>query len=180
MRTHGTGENARFDITEVRTAEINMVFDDPAKAVRQRKHIDIGADFGVGNSIFRFSGSFFDQDGVVPNNAYKRYTLRLSNTTRFGKLLDITPSVTYIKTNNNKVLRSAGGFMLSLLSWPTTNDIRNAGDNATKTPLFANALANSEIDNPLFSVNNNKSYETTDKTCSKKYVNFFHCKNLFK
>jgi hypothetical protein len=53
--------------------------------------------------------------------------------------------------------------MLSLLSWPTTNDIRNAGDNATKTPLFANALANSEIDNPLFSVNNNKSYETTDR-----------------
>lgn len=124
---------------------------------------NIGADFGFKNSMFRFSGSFFDQDGVVPNNAYKRYTLRLSNTTRIGKFLDITPSVTYIKTENNKVLRSAGGFMMALLGWPSTNDIRNWGDNATKTPLFSNNTPNQEFDNPLFSVNSNKSYDATDR-----------------
>lgn len=125
---------------------------------------NIGADFGFGPSVFRFSGSFFDQDGIVPNNFYKRYTLRLSNTTRFGKMLDITPSITYTKSENNKVLRSSGGFLVSLLSWPSTLDIRNSGDNATKTPLFGtSATPNAELDNPLFNVNNNKSFDKTDR-----------------
>jgi TonB-linked SusC/RagA family outer membrane protein len=132
---------------------------------------NIGADFGFKNSMFRFSGSYFDQDGVVPNNAYKRYTVRLSNTTKVGKILDFTPSVTYIRTENNKVLRSAGGFMMALLGWPATNDIRNWGDNATKTPLFSNNTPNQEFDNPLFSVNSNKSYDATDRINTALGVN---------
>jgi TonB-linked SusC/RagA family outer membrane protein len=132
---------------------------------------NIGMDFGVKNSIFRLSGSLFDQDGMIPNNTYKRYNLRIANTTRFGKFLDISPAITLIRTENNKVLRSAGGFLLGLMSWPGYNDIRNSGDNATKEPLFAQNGANSEIDNPLFNVNNNKSYETTDRMNASLGIN---------
>ncbi|HUC82940.1 MAG TPA: SusC/RagA family TonB-linked outer membrane protein [Flavisolibacter sp.] len=133
---------------------------------------NVGADFGFKNSMFRFSGSFFDQNGIIPFNNYKRYNLRLSNTTRFGSILDITPSVTYIKTQNNKVLRSAGGFMISLLSWPSTLDIKDAGDNATKSPLFGtSASPNAELDNPLFNVRNNKSYDETDRINTSLGIN---------
>jgi len=127
---------------------------------------NLGADFGVKSSIFRASASLFDQDGIVPNNTYKRYNFRLSNTTRFGKFLDITPSVTYIKTKNNKVLRSAGGFLLGLLAWPKDMDVRNYGDGATKERLFnanVSTSPNNEYDNPYFNINNNKSYEETDR-----------------
>lgn len=124
---------------------------------------NIGADFGFKNSIFRVSGSLFDQDGVIPNNNYKKYNIRLSNTTKFGKFLDISPSLSFISTKNNKVLRSAGGFMLALFAWPSTNDIvATKGDNATKVGLF-NANSNLDIDNPLFNVNANKNRETTDR-----------------
>ena len=126
---------------------------------------NLGADFGFKSSIFRFSSSLFDQQGVIPNNDYKRYNFRLSNTTRIGKFLDFSPSIAYVRTNNDKALRSAGGYLLGLLAWPSTNDITaTQGDNATKVPLFASSAGpNLEIDNPLFSVKANKNREETDR-----------------
>lgn len=133
---------------------------------------NLGADFGVKNSIFRVSGSLFDQKGVIPYNDYKKYNARISNTTKIGNFMDITPSLSYIRTENDKVLRSAGGYLLSLLTWPGTLDIRNSGDNATKVPLFANSASpNAEFDNPLFSVKNNKSGEITDRYNASLGVN---------
>jgi len=132
---------------------------------------NLGADFGIKNSIFRVSGSYFDQDGVIPNNGYKRYNLKISNTTKFGKYVDISPSVSYIHTENNKVLRSAGGFLLGLLAWPSTNDIEaTQGDNGSKVPLF-NANSNLDFDNPLFNVNANKSREATERRNASLGIN---------
>ncbi len=132
---------------------------------------NIGADFGVKNSIFRISGSYFDQKGVVPNSGYQRYTARISNTTRFGKFLDISPSVTYTHVDNDKALRSAGGYMLGLFIYPTTLDIRaTQGDNAIKVPLFS-ANTNLDFDNPLFNVNNNRAGESTDRVNTALSVN---------
>ncbi len=127
---------------------------------------NIGADFGIPKSMFRFSGSFFTQDGVVPNNSFKRFNLRLSNTTKIGKKIDVTPSITYIRSENKKVLRSAGGFMLGLLVWPNVNNLQNfKNDNGAKIPVFAANAGNpnTEYDNPLFNVNMNKNYDETDR-----------------
>lgn len=133
---------------------------------------NLGVEFGIKGSMFRFSTSVFDQEGIVPNNNYKRLNFRLSNTTQLGKIGDITPTISYIKNENNKVLRNSGGFMLGLLIWPNTNDIRNYGDNATKVPLFASsATANSEFDNPLFNVNANKSYDETERINTSVGIN---------
>lgn len=124
---------------------------------------NLGADFGVKNSMFRVSGSIFDQDGVIPFNTYKRLNVRISNTTKIGKMVEIMPAVSFIKTENSKVLRSAGGYMLSLLSWPSTNDITaSQGDNATKVPLVL-ATPNAEFDNPLFNVKANRNQEETKR-----------------
>lgn len=124
---------------------------------------NIGADFGFKSSLFRVSGSVFDQDGVIPNNKYKKYNIRVSNTTKIGKIIDFSPSVSYIKTENDKVLRSAGGYLLALLAWPAHNDIvATKGDNGNKIALFNNN-ANLDLDNPLFNVNANKNREETDR-----------------
>ena len=134
---------------------------------------NLGADFGFKSSIFRFSSSLFNQQGIIPKNDYDRYNFRLSNTTKFGKFMDISPSISYIRTNNDKALRSAGGYLLGLLAWPTTNDITaTQGDNATKVPLFTtSASPNAEIDNPLFSVKANKNREVTDRYNASLGVN---------
>lgn len=124
---------------------------------------NLGLDFGIPNSIFRVSASYFDQKGIIPFNDYKRMTVKISNTTKLGKWLDFSPSLTYTNIENNKVMRGAGGFMLSLLSWPGDRDIAaSQGDNATKDILFATNPI-SDIDNPLFNVRNNRSREQTDR-----------------
>lgn len=127
---------------------------------------NLGMDFGVGESKFRVSGSYFDQAGVVPNNDFKRYNFRISNTTKFFKgKMDITPSFAWIKTENNKVLRSSGGYLLSLLIWPATNDIRKYENDLSgdKLDLFDGTSTNGEYDNPLWNVNNNFGRDETDR-----------------
>ena len=131
---------------------------------------NLGLDFGFKESKFRVSGSYFTQQGVVPENDFKRYNFRISNTTKFFKnKLEITPSFAYINTDNNKVLRSAGGFLLGLLIWPSTNDIRKFENDQTgdKTDLYDNVSSNGEFDNPLWNVKNNKG---RDQLTRKTYA----------
>lgn len=135
---------------------------------------NLGMDFGVGESKFRVSASYFDQKGVVPNNDFKRYNLRVSNTTKFWKgKADITPSFAYIKTQNNKVLRSSGGYLLSLLIWPNTNDIRKYENDISgdKLDVFDGTSANGEYDNPLWNVNNNFGRDESDRKTYSLGVN---------
>lgn len=131
---------------------------------------NIGADFGVKNSIFRVSGSFFDQSGVIPVNGLKRYNLRISNTTKIGKYVEIIPSLAYINSENNKVLRGSGGYLMSLALWPSTNDIRNYEDGeGDKLPLYGSL--NADIDNPLFNVNKNQSRDMNERYTASLGVN---------
>src|SRR2546421_4896664 len=46
---------------------------------------NIGADWGKKNVGFRFSTSYFDQEGAVPTNDFRKINLRLANTTKIGK-----------------------------------------------------------------------------------------------
>ncbi|MBK8952983.1 MAG: SusC/RagA family TonB-linked outer membrane protein [Chitinophagaceae bacterium] len=135
---------------------------------------NLGLDFGYKEIKFRVSASYFDQKGVVPNNDFKRYNARISNTTKFwNNKVEITPSFAYIKSENNKVLRSAGSFLLSLLVWPSTNDIKNYEDASTgdKLDLFSGVSANGEVDNPIFNVNKNRSYDETERLTTSVGIN---------
>ena len=133
---------------------------------------NLGIDFGVKNSVFRISASVFDQQGVIPNNDYKRYNLRISNTTKlFDGKLELIPSLAFIKSDNRKVLRSAGGYMLGLLVWPNQNSILNYEDPAgEKLPVF-NSNPNADYDNPLWNVKNNRSQDNTDRYTATLGVN---------
>lgn len=132
---------------------------------------NLGMDFGIKKSLFRISGSVFDQDGTVPNNSFKRYNLRISNTTKIGNNIDIIPTIAYIRSENNKVLRSAGGYLLTLMQWPNENSILNMEDaQGSKIPLFS-SNASSEIDNPFFNVYKNKNRDVTDRITTTLGIN---------
>lgn len=135
---------------------------------------NLGIDFGLPKSLFRFSTSYFNQKGVTPENDFTRINVRLTNTTKLLKdKLEIIPSIAYIKSKNNKVLRSAGGYLLSLLIWPNNNDIRNYEDLSTgdKLDLFSGTSANGEYDNPLFNVKKNRAYDETDRVTASLGIN---------
>ena len=54
---------------------------------------NLSVDFGKKDVGFRFSSSYFDQDGVIPNNTFKRINIRLSNYTKINKYIDFNPTV---------------------------------------------------------------------------------------
>jgi len=136
---------------------------------------NLAVDFGKRVSSFRFSASYTDQNGVVPTNDYTKANLRLSNTTRIGKLLEITPSVSYIHSKNNKPLRGIGGYLTDLYVWRPDIDVRNYLDASGRKLLLNPADAtnpNSELDNPLYNATQNKSRDVTDRLFSTLAINF--------
>ena len=128
---------------------------------------NISMEYGKKNVSWRLSGSAFDQKGVVPNNNFTKYNFRLSNTTKIGKYIDISPSLSYIRSTNDKPLRGAGSYLLNLLVWPIDNDVRNYVDeNAYKIKL-----GNNEYDNPVFNSVFNRSRDVTDRVIATMGIN---------
>ncbi|MEO6231456.1 MAG: SusC/RagA family TonB-linked outer membrane protein [Ferruginibacter sp.] len=133
---------------------------------------NIGLEFGTKNVGFRVSGQYFDNDGVVPNNTYTKYNFKISNTTKIGKYISITPSVAYIKADNLRPLKSSastagtGGYLVELYEWPANNDVRNFEDAQNhKIPLF-NPNKNSDFDNPFWSAKYNRSGDKLERLVS--------------
>jgi TonB-dependent SusC/RagA subfamily outer membrane receptor len=133
---------------------------------------NLSADYGKKNVSFRVSGSALNQTGVVPENKFKRYTLRVTNNTKIGKYLELSPSFTFANSSNDKPLRGASGYLLNLLIWPSNFDVRDyETTDGNKRTLLASS-ANGELDNPFFSVNRNRSRDVTNRYTTALGVNF--------
>ncbi len=124
---------------------------------------NLGADFGFKNVGFRLSTSLFDQSAVVKTNDYRKFNIRLSNTTRIGKYINLTPSLQYIRSDNDKPIRGAGGYLLGLYIWPIDNDVSNYQSEAGNKLLLYGSDPNAETDNPFFNVTHNRSMDHTDR-----------------
>lgn len=128
---------------------------------------NIGLEFGTKNVGWRLSGQFFDNIGVVLNNTYTKYNLKISNTTKIGKYISITPSIAYTNSDNVKPLKgttSSGGYLLDLYAWPANRNILDyQGSNGSKLVTFTNGNFNSDYDNPIWSANNNYSGDKTNR-----------------
>ncbi len=127
---------------------------------------NLGLEFGTKNVAFRASGQYLKNSGVVPNNFYTKYTGRISNTTKLGKYITITPSVVYSYADNKKPTKGASSYLMSLYQWPANNDIRNYQDDyGGKLTLF-NANPNADFDNPIWSSKNNTMGDITRRLIS--------------
>lgn len=133
---------------------------------------NLSAEFGTKNVGFRVSGGYFDDHGVVPFNTYKKYNFKISNTTKIGKYITITPSEAYTNADNVRPLKSSssgsgvGGFLMDLYAWPSNNDIRNYQDPQGNKLLLFNTNRNSDYDNPLWSAKNNNSGDKLERWVS--------------
>jgi TonB-linked SusC/RagA family outer membrane protein len=132
----------------------------------------LGLEYGTKNASFRLSGQFFDNDGVVPNNTYTKYNFKISNTTKIGKYVTITPTLAYIKADNLRPLKSStstlssGGYMVQLYEWPANNDVRNYQDAKGSKLLTFNTNRNADFDNPLWSSKNVRSGDEMERIVS--------------
>lgn len=124
---------------------------------------NISASYGKKNASFIFSGSIFDQKSPIPTNTYSRSNLRIANTTKIGKYIEIMPAISFINTVNDKPLRGASGYLLNLLAWPATDDITDwASPSGLKKQLFS-SNPNADLDNPFYNVYKNRSSDKTNR-----------------
>ena len=133
---------------------------------------NLAADFGSKVSSFRLSSSYFKNSGIIPNNNYERSNIKLSNVTHIGKMINITPAVTFISSNNRRPMKGAGGFMLNLFDYPANVDVRDYQDSAGNKKLIFYSDPNSEIDNPFFSAYRNFAWDKTNRWIATLGIDF--------
>ncbi|MEQ1553232.1 MAG: SusC/RagA family TonB-linked outer membrane protein [Ferruginibacter sp.] len=121
--------------------------------------------FETGNTKYSFRGSanFLVQSGIVPFNEYKKSSLRLNYTRNISKYIVFAPSITLTNSLNDKPKRGAGGYLISLLTWPVTDDAREYETADGRKETLYSASPNDEIDNPFFNVQNNRGYDATKR-----------------
>ncbi|TMI62685.1 MAG: SusC/RagA family TonB-linked outer membrane protein [Bacteroidetes bacterium] len=124
---------------------------------------NLSANYGFKNTGFGLSTSYFDQKAVIPTNDYNKFNIRLTNTTKIGKHIEISPSAQYIVSNNNKTIRSAGGYLQGLYTWPKDNDITKFEDENGYKIAAISTDPYTETDNPLYNALKNRSFDKTER-----------------
>ena len=133
---------------------------------------NVSLEYGKGNHSVRMSGSYIDENSPVPTNNFRKYNFRLVSNHKIGKTLEISPSISYIKSSNDKPLRGVKGYVLSLLSWPVDNDASDwIGGGGSKKALFS-ADPTAELDNPYFNLYRNRSRDELTRTVATLSVNY--------
>jgi TonB-linked SusC/RagA family outer membrane protein len=104
---------------------------------------------------YRLASGFTNQAGVVPNDRYKRINLTGASQAQVTNWLNVDLSMAYTYADNNQSFKGAGGPLIGLLVWPSTDQANDyltpAGSRRRLTTLGTGA----EVDNPYFNVNKN-------------------------
>ncbi|MGH7620036.1 MAG: TonB-dependent receptor domain-containing protein [Gemmatimonadaceae bacterium] len=112
---------------------------------------------------YRISASDTKQTGVIPNTGLNKINLTGTSQGQVTPWLMADLSMNYIYSNNDKAYKGDDSPLIGLLAWPDTNNAANwltpAGTRARITGL-AQAT---EVDNPYFAVNKNKSNNKTNR-----------------
>jgi TonB-linked SusC/RagA family outer membrane protein len=129
------------------------------------KH-NLSLEGGRGFTTYRASGSYYDQDGVIPNTGNKKINARVTVFSKVSKKLELTGTFAYYYQFNRKAFRGTGGYYLSLLTWPLDDDARRWQNiNGSRRVISKNSgLDNSsESNNPFFEVERNKNFDRTHR-----------------
>ncbi len=126
-------------------------------------------------SSFRASLGNVYQTGVIPKTKYNKTTFSLSGQTRLTDKLNITGSMSYINSYNDKVQQGSNvsGVMLGLLRTPPTFDnsfgLSNAEDNEAAYVIASTGQqrnyrgGGTSYDNPYWTVNRNPFTERVNR-----------------
>ncbi len=137
----------------------------------QRHNLNVeGGNDGV---TYRLSTQYMNQDGMVPNTAFERLSVRFSGGAKISKKVNITSSFNYVASVTDKASRGVGGYFLSLLNFPADVDVRDyQTPNGNRKLVRGTSALTSEYDNPYWDVNKNTAQDKTDRFTTNLTVNY--------
>ncbi|WP_276879299.1 SusC/RagA family TonB-linked outer membrane protein [Bacteroides heparinolyticus] len=126
---------------------------------------------GSKNGNFYLSGSYYNQDGIIPNTSYEKATFRFNGEQKW-KIFTFGANVAYSQANTDKTLTSAGlygsngsGTMMGVFRWSPTDDMKHyLNEDGTRYRMFGDRLdVVDERDNPYWILNKNKLKDNTER-----------------
>lgn len=132
-------------------------------------NVSVSGGSETGN--FFLSGSFFDQDGVVPETGYTKTTFRFNGEQRW-KMFTFGANVAYSQARTDKTLTSGGlygskgnGALQRIYGFGTTDDMSHyMNDDGTRYRMFGDRLdPQDESDNPYWIINKNRLHDKTTR-----------------
>lgn len=124
---------------------------------------------GTKNSSFFLSGSYYDQEGIIPTTGYQKATFRFNGEQKF-KMFTFGANAAYSQANTDKTLTSAGlygsggtGSMNSVYTWAPTEDMKHwLNEDGSKYRMFEGRQnLEDDVENPYWILNR---YKMTDET----------------
>ena len=126
---------------------------------------------GNKNGNFYFSGSYFDQTGIVPETGYKKTTFRFNGEQRY-KIFTVTANAAYSDARTAKTLTGAAlygssgtGALYAVYNWPTSEPMtRYMNEDGTRYRMFGDEIQPwDEMDNPYWIINKNPMKDNTER-----------------
>ncbi len=126
---------------------------------------------GNENGNFFLSGSFYDQDGIVPKTGYTKTTVRFNGEQKW-KMFTFGANAAYSEARTDKTLTSGGlynssgdGALVRLYGFGTSDDMTHyLNEDGSRYRMFGDRLdAKDESDNPYWIINKNKIHDKTTR-----------------
>ena len=125
-------------------------------ALTQKHNLSFSGATSDGKINYRLSTGFTKQNGVVPTTDYDRASITAASQGQVTDWLNVDLSTIYSYADNDQPYKGAGGPLLGLLVWPSTDQASNYLTPAGTRRLITGLSAGDEIDNPYFNVYRNK------------------------
>ena len=125
-------------------------------ALQQQHNLSFSGGSADQKVNYRLSGALGQQEGFVPNTAYKRYNISGATQAQVTTWLNTDLSMLYTFADNQQTFKGANSPLLGLLVWPQTDNAKDwLSPAGTRRRLTVNS-AGVEYDNPYFMVNKNR------------------------
>ena len=132
---------------------------------------NVSVSGGNKNGNFFLSGSFYDQNGVVPATGYRKSTIRFNGEQKW-KIFTFGANVAYSNSRTNKTLTSGGlygdsgsGALYSVNTWAADMNMKHwQNEDGSHVREFGDRLENwEEKANPYWIINKNKIWEDVER-----------------
>jgi len=128
---------------------------------------------------YAISGGYFDQDGIIINSNFKRYSFRANLDREVNKRLTVGNSITYARTISNGVLTNAGTIIPGVVTGSLLfNPILPVYDSTVKGGYTFENDRGTTLGNPIADANEYNSVSKSSRFIGSVYARYKLTNNL--
>jgi TonB-linked SusC/RagA family outer membrane protein len=132
---------------------------------------NLGVEGGSDNASYRLSMNYLNQDGIVPNTNYTKYSARMTGSVKMSTKMNLTTSFTYTNSKNLKAPKGTGSYFLNLLTFPADMDVTDYL-NPDDTRKLLRTSGTTEFDNPFWDVTKNSLTDKIDRVTGNATLSY--------